>query len=74
MVPSFTVPSYQVTVTVKEDDNKPPVAVLGLDMLLYVPNTAVNIDGSNSTDDNSKLRAFYQNGNLVLLRRNVQLF
>ena len=44
----------EVTVTVKEDDNEPPKAVLGPDIILYSPNTAVDIDGSNSTDDNSK--------------------
>lgn len=45
----------EVSVTVKEDDNQPPNAVLGSDVILYAPNTAVDIDGSNSTDDNSKI-------------------
>ncbi|KAL5249514.1 hypothetical protein ACHWQZ_G018393 [Mnemiopsis leidyi] len=44
--------SDEVTVTVKEDDNKPPTAVLGPPIKIYEPNTAVDIDGSNSTDDN----------------------
>ena len=49
----------EVTITVKEDDNKPPKAVLGPNIKIYSPNTAVNIDGSNSTDDNSECSVIY---------------
>ena len=44
----------EVTITVKADDNKPPVAVLGKDIVIYAPNTAVDIDGSHSTDDSGE--------------------
>ena len=44
----------EVSITVKEDDNKPPKAILGPPIKIYAPNTAVDIDGSNSTDDDSK--------------------
>lgn len=43
--------SDEVTVTVKADDNKPPVAHAGSDYTIFLPNTAVDIDGSGSTDD-----------------------
>ena len=43
--------SEEVSVIVKVDNNTPPVARLGSNLVIYAPNTALDIDGSNSTDD-----------------------
>ncbi|XP_046859670.1 dyslexia-associated protein KIAA0319-like protein isoform X3 [Xenia sp. Carnegie-2017] len=40
-----------VSVTVKRDDNKPPTAVAGPDIVVKLPNRAAALDGSSSSDD-----------------------
>ena len=47
--------SDEVTVVVKEDNNQPPRAVVpSTSITLYLPNRAVDVDGSGSSDDKSK--------------------
>eukprot|EP00116_Pleurobrachia_bachei_P003355 sb/3463617/ len=44
--------SDEVTVVVKEDNNQPPRAVVpSTSITLYLPNRAVDVDGSGSSDD-----------------------